>query len=282
MKDTFEIAGGSIVGRDHIQTSKNNQDAFYFEVNEDYCLGIVADGCGSAQHSEVGAQMGVRTLASSIKNIYRRLNKEEEDGSEIELFFNLIQNNLVSQIENSALFMSPSPEKKTEIIYDYFLFTILGFLIYKNKIHYFWAGDGIIIKHGEILGTQELIINQNNEPKYIAYNLTGAQQKYKSKLEYRTAILTDDLQAVLIGCDGVKDLCESADKTIPGKTELIGSISQFWTEDKYFKNRFLIERRLRLANTPKQKRDDEGNVYMENGRLPDDTTLIVCRRKNNE
>lgn len=275
MPENFEIAGGSIIGRDHIQTSKNNQDAYYYENNEHYCLGIVTDGCSNAQYSEVGAQLAVRTLAKAIRMHYKILNMENGNL----MFFDLIKNKLLSQIDITSSLMTY--DKQPQIINEYFLFTIIGFIIYNDKVHYFWAGDGVIIKYGEISGIQDLIINQDNEPRYIAYSLTKNREKYKPELEYRTVILTDDLKSIIVGSDGIKNLYEAANETLPGKEELVGDISQFWTEDKYFNNKFAIERRLRLINTPKQHHDENGNFYMAKGKLPDDTTLVVCRRKYN-
>jgi len=69
--------------------------------------------------------------------------------------------------------------------------------------------------------------------------------------------------------------------TIPGRSEIVGPISQFWGEDRYFENPDGVRRRLALINNEHQTIDwRKQTIERTAGRLPDDTTLIVIRRKH--
>ncbi|MEM9543880.1 MAG: hypothetical protein AAGA60_30905, partial [Cyanobacteria bacterium P01_E01_bin.42] len=88
----------------------------------------------------------------------------------------------------------------------------------------------------------------------------------------------EKLESLLIGTDGVEDLMNAADRNLPGKSEKVGSISQFWQEDRYFKNPDILRRKLSLINREFYCSGQPKEV----GLLQDDTTLIAIRKvKNN-
>ena len=91
---------------------------------------------------------------------------------------------------------------------------------------------------------------------------------------------TKEISSLLIGSDGLENLILAAENNIPGKNEKVGPINQFWEDDRYFKNPDMIRRRLTLVNRTITKTDwDNRKILKEHGLLPDDTTLIVIRRK---
>ena len=53
--DAWRVAGGSVIGSAHRRSDRPNQDAWVVARRERALVGVVADGCGSAPHSEVGA-----------------------------------------------------------------------------------------------------------------------------------------------------------------------------------------------------------------------------------
>ena len=90
----------------------------------------------------------------------------------------------------------------------------------------------------------------------------------------------EEVRNLLIGTDGVDDFYLAADRCMPGKSEHVGPLSQFWHDERYFTNPRAIRGCLKQVNRtvlqidPEQKRTRE-----EIGLLPDDTTFIVIRRK---
>ncbi|RKH40422.1 hypothetical protein D7X12_20835, partial [Corallococcus sicarius] len=63
----FDVAVGSVQGREHARTGRNNQDAVCVREGEHGLVALVADGCGSQPCSELGAQLGVRRLAQAAQ-----------------------------------------------------------------------------------------------------------------------------------------------------------------------------------------------------------------------
>ena len=90
------------------------------------------------------------------------------------------------------------------------------------------------------------------------------------------------MSTIKFGTDGVRELIDVAQQQLPGKQELVGSISQFWQEDRYFTNPDQIRRRLSLINREVTKLDCQTQKLQKTlGLLPDDTSLVVLRRSSN-
>jgi len=74
----FEIAGGSIAGRDHRQgVPRNRQDDFCIHASPNVVTAVVSDGCGKGSRSEVGASLAVRLMNSYLQ---RYLDREGLNG----------------------------------------------------------------------------------------------------------------------------------------------------------------------------------------------------------
>lgn len=66
LSDRFEIAGGSVIGRDHLLYNKPNQDAYYYEVRDNIIAGVVCDGCGSTPYSQVGSSLASKMIIKKL------------------------------------------------------------------------------------------------------------------------------------------------------------------------------------------------------------------------
>ena len=147
-------------------------------------------------------------------------------------------------------------------------------------------GDGYIALNGEeididIPDTQDSTLQ--NAPPYMVYNLVNSRlyEKENKSLNFRLikSVKTTQLSSVLIASDGVSKWNEIQEQNIPGKQDLVGPLSQFWIDDKYFSNADMLRRKLFLVNNPKVQLDKENACLKRcNGLLSDDTTLIVIRR----
>ncbi|AFY40223.1 hypothetical protein Lepto7376_4094 [[Leptolyngbya] sp. PCC 7376] len=220
--DGFEWAAGSVIGKEHRRVNKNNQDAIAIKSATDYAIGIVADGCGSKAHSEVGAWLAVELLAEAIAtHLPQPLTKQkiEEFGQ------NLLQN--FPALPNFQ---------------NYYLFTLLGFVVTEEQSVIFGCGDGIYAINDEI----KQISYEDNAPPYLIYPET--------KLEIYAEISTEDLNSLFIGTDGIEEWIQQKE------------LSEFWQSDKYFKNPDQIRRTLAIA----QKKESLSK---------DDTTLITLRHQ---
>jgi hypothetical protein len=291
MKNTFEIASGTIIGRDHRIAGKNNQDAF-FSISKENCLvAVVCDGCGSSPMSEVGAKIGARIIATEIIRSLSGLSEHCQPirKDDWEFILACVYNKpLLGQIENLALGMADcQADQESElvrVILDYFLFTAVGIVITPKSTIIFSAGDGIFginFQTGGVLKT--LGPFPGNAPPYPAYGLIESAVNIDPKilgLKLQAVDLSRDVESLIIGTDGALDLAAAAEKNIPGRDEVVGPLSQFWENDLYFKNPDALRRRLSVINSDVTKPNwEEKHIQRSNGLLRDDTTLVVIRRK---
>ncbi len=262
----FQLAAGSIAGTDHIRIGKNNQDAYYSLIFGETAIAVVCDGCGSGEHTEVGAKIGARLLVEAIAQI---------------LPLQLTINYCLVEAQKRVLFHLRNLAKAMgghlgQTVNDHFLFTIVGVIITPTGAAVFSLGDGVIIINGKII---QLGPFPGNAPPYLAYALLDSSPDLW-ELQVHQQLPIDDIKSILIGTDGVNDLIRLAEQNLPGKTEKIGAISQFWEQDRYFHNPDIVRRRLALINSKVTKIDWENQKTIKAaGLLPDDTTLIAIRKQ---
>ncbi|MBI4118849.1 MAG: protein phosphatase 2C domain-containing protein [Parcubacteria group bacterium] len=278
----FQIAGGSVPGSEHTKPGKpgwtNNQDAFHWRQTDNCLAAVVCDGCGSGAHSEVGAKISARLVVQFIAEAGERYVGQllSQPEKEVGIDWERVKTLILSQI---AVLASSMGESFSKTINDYFLFTLVGALITPWDVFLFSLGDGVFVLNGEII---QLGPFPNNAPSYLAYNLTGSSltvdQPELLKIQVNRIILIDELESLILGCDGVLDLIALADKNLPHREEVVGSISQFWTDDHYFTNSDAVRRRLALIGKEGAEVVAGNKARVTNGLLADDTTLVVIRR----
>lgn len=275
MKNLFESACGTIPGRLHQLAQKNNQDAAIVIERDNYIIALVADGCSAEPTSEVGAYLGTRLLLSSLE---KKLSSDPT-----------IRPDLLATVQSELLFhlrsvVSSLSGDARAIIKQSFLFTVVGAIITPTHTGIFSLGDGVIIINNVVTTLGPF---RNNEPPYLGYRLLKPLWVYQPEaptLDFISVVETTSVQSLLIGTDGVSNLIQSAQKKLPGRPdEVVGPIEQFWLEDKYFLNPDMLRRRLYLLNRERdllvKNETGAAEIRREVGLLPDDTTLIVLRRK---
>ncbi|MBI3420951.1 MAG: protein phosphatase 2C domain-containing protein [Candidatus Sungbacteria bacterium] len=286
MQDLFEVAAGSVVGRDHagrgnLLTGRNNQDAYFFG-GKDVLVGLVCDGCSQGPHSEVGANIGAYLigciLESSIATSLLQVQISRSKKDAVDEYFKWVHSRAMAQIDVVAKNMFSTQGQKTfsEVVGDYFLFTTVGFLVTPEVTVIFSVGDGVYCVNGEI---SRIGPYPNNQPPYLAYGLLSTRMDPQLlQFACHAVMPTSEVQSILVGTDGVDDLIAAEQKCIPGKSEFVGPLSQFWLEDRFFRPD-QIRRRLALLNSEVTCVDSQGTLIRQPGLLRDDTTLVVVRRK---
>jgi hypothetical protein len=258
----FEIAGGSVTGRAHVAAGRNNQDAFYWASDADGLVAVVCDGCSSGPNSEVGAQLGARLLVQAAARLL---------GSNLDVadLLQQVGQAVLANLRVLARAMSGDASSFARAVTDCFLFTIVGAVITARGATSFSLGDGLVVVNGE---RTEVGPFPNNEPPYLGYALLpgtpdrGASERVPFTIH--RSMPAGEVQSLLLGTDGVVELEALAEHRIQGREESIGSLSQFWSDDRFFKNPDMVRRRLTVLD-----RGPRG------GLLSDDTTLVVIRRK---
>jgi Protein phosphatase 2C len=268
----FEIAGGSIPGFDHIKPGQpvwmNNQDGYAIRSADDHIVAIVCDGCGSKPHAEVGAQLGSQLVSRLIAEQVPFIRGNPVFGVREAVL--QIQHTIVWHLLELARLVG-NQRAIDGILANYFLFTIVGTLITPEQTVVFSFGDGVIALNGAVTVIDS---GPDNMPAYIAYRaLKSTISDDRLIFNIHSVMPTKDVHSILIGCDGVADFIAAAEHPLPGKSELVGPLSQFWTDEKFVTNPDRIRRRLAQAN---RERVEDGQI--KHGLLHDDTTLVVARR----
>lgn len=272
--DEFEAAAGSIVGRDHLRPFgwRNNQDSFAIRMAENAMVAVVTDGCGSESKSEVGAVLGAALVAESLMKEFQLLGEEAD-------LTKLLAGARRRMLAHVRLLANAMSRDFKRVIYDHFLFTVNGVLITKAETALFAVGDGVQFINSEPIRLGPF---QDNTPPYLAYALLAAPGEDDPANDFKVSMIlsTEAVESLLIGTDGVEHLLAAESETLPGRSERIGPISQFWLEDRYFQNPDMVRRRLALIQNEHLVVDwREKAILRTPGRLPDDTTLVAIRRK---
>jgi hypothetical protein len=271
MKGLFEVVGGSVQGKEHLRVGRNNQDAWLTVETDDYLLVLLADGCGSSQNSEVGAQLGVllaaRIMAAELEK-FGRVN------------YPRVNRGLVNELGWMTKRLGGDP---LTTIRNYLLFTLVGAVITPEAAEFFSFGDGVIGVNGHVIEVEPQG-SVHNAPAYPAYQLLEpeALQIIPGELRFQVHfdLPTSQLESFVVGTDGVSELKAAQDLTLPGKPQLVGPFSQFWEDDRWFSNPDNLQRYLNMVSRESVKVDrEQGSLVRDPGRLTDDTTLIVGRQR---
>jgi hypothetical protein len=232
-------------------------------------VAVVCDGCGSGEHSEVGAWITAEiAVKQTLLNILREQALFRPETAHMGL--DKVRRSVLAQL---GVLADMAGSSLSRAVSTYLLSTILGVILTEEDTLIFGAADGIFFVNGS-----RNDILKDNQPPYLAYNLTDSGQK--PALDFHYYMRTRDVNSVLLGTDGAVALADAADKKIPGKDERVGPICQFWQQDRYFKNAFAIGHRLNLVNRDSLAVDYEAKAVREEyGPLTDDTTIFVLRRK---
>ena len=276
----FQVADGSVVGRSHVGRGKvfvggSNQDALAWRQLDNAVVAVVCDGCGSAPFSEFGARLGALSFVAAAQQ-FLTVDISTEDLLDLSFV------RVLSTVKNAAHSFLPNSFTATDdeiaaVVHNYLLFTMVGMVIRPSFTHIFSIGDGFYAINGQ---PYTILPNDGNMPPYIAYNIvppTDMAPVQYTNFCIQERLPTEEANSLLIGTDGVVDLAQSVERNIPGKNELVGPLSQFWEDDRYFKNRAAIDRRLHLINR-EVHRIVNGRLEYQGGLLADDATFVVVRR----
>lgn len=281
MNRYFESCAGSITGTDHKKPLlwRNNQDAFRVVEKENVLIAVVADGCGSGKFNEMGAHIGINLITGFLVREFVYGMAYNFVGDPQSLAASLEGVRIGASAHLAHLIRLVEPESRSQFVNDHLLFTLQVLVITDTTAFIAGIGDGVYAVNGEV---KQVGPFEKNEPPYLAYGdlVKSSIAPESCKFVVHACIPADELASACIGTDGAADFTKIATMTLPGKSEVIGPLSNFWTQDAYFKNPQALQRRLNLINNPSSRIDWERKCLdVEHGRLKDDTTLVVVRRR---
>ena len=270
--ERFEIAGGSVSGRSHLLAGKGNQDAYHWSIEERSLVAVVCDGCGSGAQSEVGAAIGARLVVAGVSRAIA-LGGAVDSAA----LWEEVRANVLARLSD---LVSAMGGKRSRLVSEMFLFTVVGLAAEADRAVIFAAGDGLFAVGDDV---ERLGPFARNEPPYLGYGLLEEDPLGPSspRLLVHRAFSTSELDTVLLGTDGAADLPDLAARPMPGgEGEQVGPLRRFWEEDTHFTNRDAVRRRLARINREITRPVwSEKRLAKEPGLLEDDTTVVVIRRR---
>jgi Protein phosphatase 2C len=265
----FDIAAGSVTGRNHVLAGRNNQDAYHWVCLPQAVMAVVCDGCGSGKHSEVGAQIGARLMIEAMSRAMQ---------GPAHAFWYRVRQDVLTQLRCLAKQLGGNFPSTVQ---DYLLFTVVGALVTPRRTCCFSLGDGVMVINGD-----QLLLGPfpDNAPPYLAYELfdvhNGEPSVLSQEFRMQRVLPTTAVQSIVLGTDGLETFLQAANRPIPGKQTTVGLLQQFWQEECYFTNPDAIRRTLALVNREVVQPNWEAQrLDRHAGLLPDDTTLVVIRRR---
>lgn len=237
MASPFEIAAGSIPGRAHVETGRNNQDAHDFVVDDDAVAAVVCDGCSAGEHSEIGARLAARLL---VRALHRGLRSGGDEEAAVRQAFA----DVGAQMAQTARTLG---DALPETVRGFFLFTVVGVAATRAMTVTFSVGDGALAVNGQ---RTTLGPFPGNAPPYWAYSwIDGAPLDLKIHHAQPTA----EVREVVLATDGALDL----DGAQP--------IEEFARDALAFRNPDRIRRRLVVLARKHALRDDTTVLALRQG-----------------
>jgi hypothetical protein len=284
LTEEFELAAGTVTGKDHLHSRRPNQDAFHVLRRPGWLAAIVCDGCGdpNCPHSGVGAQLGARWMTAALAACWEQ---EADPASLLERTRGRVLAVMERLARSMALEEAPSGARAApawaRVVRDYLLFTVVGVVVTPAWTAFFSIGDGTLIVNGE---TIRLGPFPGNAPPYLAYSLLDSSLVTVNPellhFQIHRCLPTSELDSFLIGSDGALEIDAKAEVRLPKRGQAAGPLSQFWDQDAYFANPEAVNRKLALMNTDSHAVDWEARRMQKfGGLLSDDTTLVAGRRK---
>ncbi len=249
--DDFIITSGSIIGSHHRNIYKNNQDAISITQTEKGIVAIISDGCGSGKHSEVGAKLVSVFMSNYSLKLLEKIN-ESDNKSIKKIFenFNIQIINFIKSIVNQI--------GDNLFVREFMLFTTMGVIITEKKTILFTLGDGVYILNNKVT-----ILDNNNAPDYIGYNLI--ENSNNPSLIIQETIQTEDVNNIMLCSDGVSDILRNSTVILKDGYS-VGGLNQFILDEIYIKNTLSLQKRLTF-------------IGGFNNILRDDTSIILIKRK---
>jgi hypothetical protein len=262
----FEVAAGSVAGRAHALSGRPNQDAFVTRSGAEAIVAIAADGCGSAEQSEVGAWIGAHLVATEVS---RATGRDLEEPA----FWEAVQERSVAALRATAAAMGGD---LGDVVRRFFLFTIVGAVIMGANAAVFSLGDGLIVLNGEELRLGPFA---GNAPPYLGHALLG-DSRGDARLVVHRALPAAEVASIVVATDGAADWMDVAGKRLPGTPEVVGPLAQLWQDDRFFEHPDALRRKLFRMNRPFVRTLwDDRRIAKEPGLLEDDTTIAVVRAR---
>lgn len=262
----FATSAAMHIGSQHEVYSRNNQDSWHAIRARDLIVAGVADGCGAGRRTEVGSCLGVTYLVNNAAKMLHA--KGYVNWGELLYAYNQYVIGLVNAL------VPKSEQRFDQLVSRFFMHTALLAILYEGYggyAEFVRFGDGYVYVNGKILFPPE---KQNNFP-LVPTDLIWHPELWQRIYENHSCSLAD-VSSFLLATDGFAGIVANQKEQLPGRTELVGDISQLWTDPKFTANPGELGRYLRRVGATNPPPGSQ--LTSEPGHLKDDTTLFLAVR----
>lgn len=221
---TYKVRGANIIGITHRSRLTNGQDAYGCAEDARYIAGLVCDGMGSGEHSEVFAHLTANYLPRRVLSLMNLKGAEDMEHMS-RLFWHNYTNYLDVMLQNQFPFVGADynqiHEQKLEYIHEYMMHTLVLLVVDKltNRAWTFSMGDGFEVVDDEITDIGSYFEHATGgDVVYGAMSLPvyGARGVIAEVLNqgFRYRYLGDEWQRIAVLSDGFRFIQHVADEML--------------------------------------------------------------------
>ncbi|GAB1542932.1 hypothetical protein NUACC21_56060 [Scytonema sp. NUACC21] len=259
---SWKIKKSSFVGTSHQEQGKGCQDyaSYYLVPNDNYVIGAVADGAGSAKHSEIGAKIAVEEAINYLKKILysKSINNENQAREKFTQVLDHVLLKLKEEAKNKGFLLSDLNS------------TLLVFIATSNWFAAMQIGDGlIIIKHKN--GDYELVFKPD-KGEYVNQTtfVTSSDAKERMQLRFQSI----NLNFICLTTDWCENIfVTKAKESWKPKRDLFEALENCLLEKK---------NNINYQHYTPESIDELLNSAKINQAIDDDKTLLLCVCEQNE
>ncbi len=235
MRD-IQMTYASMIGAVHEKLNFNNQDAVLVHRDKDIIIGLLADGCGSGGHTEVGGHLIINYLKNYLLSNDLSLPYWKDN----------LKDNLLTFLKN--ILLNQQEEDTREFIKNYLLVTFVGFVITPKTTTLFSCGDGV-----HLINESLTLFSKKHRVKYLVHELLI---KESIALDW-SEIDTKSLKRLVIATDGIESLLDNA-------PSLENIIEEFVHHKPFYKSSVALQKFLQHEQKSGVLRDDTSIIMVVN------------------
>jgi len=241
---SWHIAAASVTGTSHLRANRPCQDSHAFAIVGEFCIGIVADGAGSAARSEIGSRLAADTTLACVKeHPWSVIPPTLEEAAQVaeqthEAVLSVLRERAV--VENCAL--------------EDFATTLVAFVAAPQWLMAIQTGDGLLVARPEH-GEYELILRPD-------------KGEYFNETTFVTSPQAREQRGICVRHGHFPFICAASDGI-----ECVSMRYDWMPHGPFFKP---LEESMNDAGTTN---DDVAEFLQRpklNARTDDDKTLILC------
>jgi hypothetical protein len=256
MNTKSELAAAAVIGSIHRRVDRPCQDAVATARTDAVSVVVVADGCGSGQHSELGARLGARLLAAAIA-------AHVDAGAAVTdaATWDAASDDVLAHLRALVAAFGGDPR---QVVIDHFLFTLVAAAVTADGAAAWVLGDGVIAIDGDV---RVLDAGDDNAPPYLAYRLVDGPAATGALF-----VAPPCARSIVVATDGAAALVAHAGRALPGGRGAVLDLARVAADDRMFRNPDALRRRLAVASADIVVHDDRHPAL-----LTDDTAVAVVR-----